>query len=107
MGIRPLPLAAIALAILLANGSSAAEINILEEGGFESSQGGQPTGFQYAGFAGDPSVTPNRFELATDPGTPTGQYVRITVPNGTKYAIASTMFVRARSISDRSNRAGR
>jgi len=78
-----------ALALLRVTDSTAQDVNILEEGAFESSKGGEPTGFQWAGFAGDPSITPNRFELASDPGTPTGQYARITVPNGTNKQIAT------------------
>lgn len=58
----------------------AEEVNILDEGDFESQQGGMPAGFDWTGYAGDSSVTPNRFELVTEDGS---QFVRLTVPPGT------------------------
>lgn len=63
----------------------AADVNILEEGDFEATEKGMPAGFDYAGFAGDPSITPNRFALVTEES----QFVRITVPSGTGKEVAN------------------
>jgi len=62
---------------------NAEEVNILEEGNFETTKNGMPSGFIWAGFAGDPTVTPNRFALVTEDS----QVVRITVPPGTQKEI--------------------
>lgn len=62
----------------------AAEVNILDEGAFEASAQGMPAGFVWAGFAGDPSITPNRFSLVTEDS----QFVRIKVPSGTEKEVA-------------------
>ncbi len=45
---------------------------------------GQPEGFVWAGFAGDPSITPNKFALVTEDS----QFVRITVPPATEKEVA-------------------
>lgn len=62
----------------------AAEVNILDEGGFETAAQGMPAGFIWAGFAGDPSITPNKFSLVTEDS----QFVRITVPSATEKEVA-------------------
>lgn len=64
----------------------AEDVNILEEGDFESQRGGIPAGFDWTGFAGDPSVTPNKFELITEDGS---QFVRLTVPPATSKEVAA------------------
>lgn len=64
----------------------AEDVNVLEEGDFESQRGGIPAGFDWAGFAGDPSVTPNKFELITEGDS---QFVRLTVPPATSKEVAA------------------
>lgn len=63
----------------------AQEVNILDEGDFETTQQGMPAGFHWTGFAGDASVTPNTFEISSDTD---GQFVKLTVPPGTDKQIA-------------------
>ena len=63
----------------------AQEVNILDEGDFETTQQGMPAGFHWTGFAGDASVTPNTFEISSDSD---GQFVKITVPPDTDKQIA-------------------
>ncbi len=50
---------------------------------------GMPAGFNWGGFAGDSSVTPNRFALVTEDS----QFVRISVPPDTGKELA-TVFLR-------------
>lgn len=63
----------------------AEEVNILEEGSFEQMAQGMPAGFSWGGFAGDPSITPNRFSLVTEES----QFVRINVPSATGKEVAN------------------
>lgn len=63
----------------------AQEVNVLDEGDFEITQQGMPSGFHWTGFAGDASVTPNTFELVSDTD---GQFVKLTVPAETEKQIA-------------------
>jgi hypothetical protein len=63
----------------------ATEVNILDEGGFETAAQGMPAGFVWAGFAGDPSITPNRFSMVTEDS----QFVRIMVPSATEKEVAN------------------
>jgi len=63
----------------------AEDVNILEEGDFETTENGMPAGFIWQGFAGDASVTPNRFALVTEDS----QFVRMTVPPDTGKQVAS------------------
>lgn len=60
-------------------------INVLEEGDFEMLKGGVPSGFIWSGFAGDASITPNKFEVVSGEDS---QYVRLTVPPDTDKTMA-------------------
>lgn len=75
-----------AVLISLTSWCSAQDVNILEEGNFETAKDKTPVGFKWSGFAGDPSVTPNKFELVTEEGN---QFVRLTVPPATGKQVAN------------------
>lgn len=82
--IIPHPLVVLFVAVGFSTSLMAKDGNILEEGNFESVSGGQPGGFFWGGFAGDPSITPNRFSLVTEDS----QFVRIKVPSATGKEVA-------------------
>lgn len=83
--ISPRTFIALSLSVSFSVQLFAQEVNLLDEGGFENTTQGMPAGFEWSGFAGDPSITPNRFSLTTEDS----QFVRITVPSATGKEVAN------------------